>query len=232
MDRLRVPFFLAAFAALALALLVELAASELLARLTGDRLDPETPGLAINYLAIFDGLLFYTFCLNALSIAFPKKAVAVGQIIANVVLSFFAFLGSIPLILIALTLLILMVSLLVAVPFGTIAYVAAWGHFATGAAAATLLIAMALKIAFCIFAALSHQRYLQNKGLLVLAGVSILFTWIVGFLHAFPPGFLVSIADAIGALVLAIVGAVWLLVLLIASIIALVTNLPGVLRPT
>jgi hypothetical protein len=110
--------------------------------------------------------------------------------------------------------------LLVAVPFGTIAYLAAWGHFARGAAAATLAFAMALKIAFLILLVLAHQRFLQNKGLLVLVGLSLGLTWLIGFVHAFLPLFLVSIGDQLMALVICVFAAIWLLFLLIGAIVA------------
>jgi hypothetical protein len=223
MDRLRIPFFVAALIAFLLAVLTELAVTDLLVWLTSDRLDPASPGLAIRYLAILDGLILYTVCTMALGIVLPRSVVGRTQGVVTLVLSFFSLLGVIVMILLVFGLLMLMVSLLVAIPFGTIAYMAAWGHFATGAAAATLLILMVLKIVFCICLVLAHQRFLQNKGLIILTSVSLGATWVVAFLHAFPPGFLVSIADAIGALVISIVGAVWLLFLLIGSILATLT---------
>lgn len=225
MDRLRIPFFAVAMLALGLAILTELAAADLFLLLTGGRENPETPGLAIHYLAMLDGLLFYTVSFMALGIVAPRSVVGRVQGITTLVLSFFSLLASILLVMLAFGLLILMVSLLVAVPFGTIAYMAAWGHFATGAAGTTLLILMVLKIVFCICLVLAHQRFLQNKGLIILTAVSMGLTWVVAFLHAFPPGFLVSIADAIGALVIGIVGAIWLLILLIGSIFATITSL-------
>jgi hypothetical protein len=114
----------------------------------------------------------------------------------------------------------LMLSLLVAVPFGTIIYLAAWGHFARGAAASTLALVMILKIAFLILLVVAHQRFLQNKGLLVLVGVSLGLTWLIGFVHAFLPIILVSIGDQLMALVICIVAAIWLLLLLIGALIA------------
>lgn len=225
MDRLRIPFFAVAMLALGLAILTELAAADLFLLLTGGRENPETPGLAIHYLAMLDGLLFYTVSFMALGIVVPRSVVGRVQGITTLVLSFFSLLASILLVMLAFGLLILMVSLLVAVPFGTIAYMAAWGHFATGAAGMTLLILMVLKVVFCICLVLAHQRFLQNKGLIILTAVSMGLTWVVAFLHAFPPGFLVSIADAIGALVIGIVGAIWLLILLIGAIFATITSL-------
>jgi len=220
MDRLNIPLFAVAMFALFLALVTELACADLLVWLTADSLNPETPGLGIRYLAIFDGLLFYTVTVMALGIIIPRSIVGRAQGVVTLVLSFFGLLGAIFMVLIAFALVILMVTLLVAVPFGTIAYMAAWGRFATDAAAFTLLLVMVLKIAFAILLALSHLLFLKNKGIIILTAVSLGMTWLVAFLHAFPPGFLVSIADAIGALVISIIGAIWLLVLLIGSIIA------------
>jgi hypothetical protein len=119
-------------------------------------------------------------------------------------------------------LLMVMIALLLAAPFGTIAYFAEWGHFAVKAAAATLSLAMLLKILFCIFLVLAHQRFLQNKGLIVLVAVSLGLTWVTAFVQSFLPGFLVSIGDALVALVVAVLGAVWLLLLAIGSLIATV----------
>ena len=59
MDKLRIPFFAAALFVLLLAVLVEFAAAEPLARLTAGRLGTNTPGIAINYLALLDALILY-----------------------------------------------------------------------------------------------------------------------------------------------------------------------------
>jgi hypothetical protein len=67
---------------------------------------------------------------------------------------------------------------------------------------------------------LAHQRFLQNKGLLVLIGVSLGLTWLIGFVHAFLPIILVSIGDQLMALVVCIVAAIWLALLLIGALIA------------
>ena len=218
---LRIPFFLAAGFCLLLAVLVEVAAADALTALTlGQINDQATPGYAINALALIDGILLYNLIWMLLSVVVPRAVTGRAQGIITLILSFFALLGTILLIMIAFTLLMLMLALLVAVPFGTIAYLAIWGHFARGAAAATLMFAMILKIAFLILAVVAHQRFLQNKGLLVLTAVSLGLTWLIGFVHAFLPIFLVSIGDQLMALVICIVAAIWLLLLLIGSIIA------------
>jgi len=218
---LRLPFFIAACFCLLLALLVELGAAELLTWLTADRIgEKATPGFGINALALLDGILLYNLVWMLLSVIVPRAVTGRAQGIVTLILSFFALLGTILLILAAFALLMLMLGLLVAVPFGTIAYLAAWGHFARGPAAATLLLAMVLKLAFLILAVLAHQRFLQNKGLLILTAVSVGLTWVIAFVHAFLPIFLVSIGDQLMALVICIVAAIWLLLLLIGSIIA------------
>ena len=87
-------------------------------------------------------------------------------------------------------------------------------------------------LAFLVFAVIAHQRFLQNKGLLVLTGVSLGLTWVIGFVHAFLPIFLVSIGDALVALVISIVAAIWLMLLLIGAIIATIKAILSLRRVT
>lgn len=215
---LRLPFFLAAGACLLLAVFVELAAAQAFTQIFFG--ETETPGYAINALALVDGILLYSLIWMLLSVVAPRSITGRAQGCITLILSFFGCLGTIALILAAFALLMLMIALLVAVPFGTIAYLAAWGHFARGAAAATLALAMILKIAFLILLVFAHQRFLQNKGLLVLVGLSLGLTWLIAFVHALLPIFLVSIGDQLMALVICIVAAIWLLLLLIGALIA------------
>ena len=215
---LRLPFFLAAGACLLLAVFVELAAAQVFTQIFFG--ETETPGYAINALALVDGILLYSLIWMLLSVVAPRSITGRAQGCITLILSFFGCLGTIALILAAFALLMLMIALLVAVPFGTIAYLAAWGHFARGAAAATLALAMILKIAFLILLVFAHQRFLQNKGLLVLVGLSLGLTWLIAFVHALLPIFLVSIGDQLMALVICIVAAIWLLLLLIGALIA------------
>lgn len=213
-----------------LALIVELAASELLTKLTAGTLAAFTPGIAINYLAIMDGIIVYSVFWMLLGLVLPGRFTGSAQGIVTLIAAILALIGTVVLAFAAFVLLMLMITLLLAVPFGTIAYFAEWGHFATRAAAATLTLAMLLKILFCIFLVLAHQRFLQNKGLVILTAVSLGLTWVVAFVQAFLPGFLVSIGDALVALVIAIIGAVWLLLLAIGSLIAVVKALIANIR--
>src|SRR4051794_26403867 len=216
---LRLPFFVAACVCLLLAVLVELAAAQALTSIIAAEI-PETPGYAINALALIDGILLYSVIWMLLSVVAPRAITGRAQGCVTLVVSFFGCLGTLLLIYAAFALLMLMLALLVAVPFGTIVYLAAWGHFARGAAAATLTIVMLLKIAFLVLAVIAHQRFLENKGLLVLTGVSLGLTWVIGFVHALLPIFLVSIGDQLMALVICIIAAIWLFLLLIGSVVA------------
>lgn len=215
---LRLPFFIAAGVCLLLALLVEAAAAQAFTGIFFN--DKDTPGHAINALALIDGILFYSLIWMLLSVVAPRSVTGRAQGCVTLFVSFFGCLGTIALIVAAFVLLMLMLALLVAVPFGTIAYLVAWGHFARGAAATTLALAMILKIAFLILLVIAHQRFLQNKGLLVLVGLSLGLTWLIGFVHALLPIFLVSIGDQVMALVICIIAAIWLALLLIGAIIA------------
>ncbi|MET3712494.1 hypothetical protein ABIC65_003212 [Sphingomonas trueperi] len=218
MERLRIPFFLLACWLLLLALLIELGSSWAIARMAGEH---ATPGIAIPALAILDVLLFHSIALMALQLVAPRNLVGrlQGPVTLLLALAGFAFVLAVP-VAGAFALLMLMVSLLLAVPFGTIAYLAAWGHFAVHAAAGTLLLLMLFKLGFALLLPLAHQRFLQNKGLIFITAASIGLTWLVGFVQAFVPSFLASIADALIALIIAIVGLIWLILLLIGSLIA------------
>jgi len=68
--------------------------------------------------------------------------------------------------------------------------------------------------------ALAHQRFLQNKGLVFVIIASLLATFIEELLHAWVPGFLVSITDSIDALIVLIPAIILGLVMLISSVIS------------
>lgn len=230
MDRLRVPLFWLAGLCLLLAVLVECASVAVMGS-AARNLDVGTPGWAIRYLPVLDLLLLYVVALMGLGLLAPRAVVGRAQGVVTLVLAFFGLLAAIVMIFVALGMLILMVSLLLAVPFGTIAYMALWGTFPVGTAAATLSLIMVLKLAFCALLLAAHQRFLQNKGLIILTAVSLGATWALGFLQGFPPSPLAAIADVIGALVIAVVGAIWLLLLLIGSLLAILSALRSVRLP-
>ena len=112
----------------------------------------------------------------------------------------------------------IMVSLFLAVPFGTLVYLALWGFFPVGKSAAILGLVLFLKLVFGALLVLAQPRFLQNKGLVLLVGTTLLCTVVLAFLHGFVPVILVSIVDDIAALIFAIIAIIWGIILLIGSI--------------
>jgi hypothetical protein len=226
-DTLRKPFFIIAAVLLILAVLAELG--------SGLYIDAESqnaaqfavadPGLGIPYLAILDGLLLFTIALIGAPLIISDRVHGRIQGIITFIVALLTFIGSLVMIFTALGLLLLMVSLLMAIPFGTIVYMARYAVFDKTAAAITLSLIMGLKLGFAVFLILAHQRFLENKGLVLIILTSFLATIILSFLHGFVPRFLVSITDDIGAIIIAILAAIWALFYLIGSIPAIIKAL-------
>lgn len=185
----------------------------------------EPPGLGIPSVALLDVLLVYTLALLALALLVPERIQGRLQGIATLVVSLLVLLAAIALILRAFGELLLMLGLLLAVPFGTLTYLAVYGSFATGAAAAVLSMSTLLKLGFAVVLVLAHQRFLQNKGLVLLILTSLVANLVVSFLHALVPRFLVSITDAVGAIIGGILAAIWAVVLLIGAVVAVIKAL-------
>jgi hypothetical protein len=215
-DTLRRPLFLIAVALIAIVLLIELG-SGLVASL-GAR----ARGMGIPYLALLDGLLVFTIGLIACSLLIPERVQGRLQGVATLIVSLIVITLGIAQIFTALGKLILMLGLLLAPIFGTIAYLIIFAGFPRGEAAFSLSLLMTLKLFFAGFLVFAHQRFLQNKGLVLLTLCSFIATIIVSFLHGFVPGFLVSITDAIAAIVVSIIAIIWAIVFLVGSIISMV----------
>ena len=245
MDSLRTPFFIAALVLIGLAVLVELGAASVIpepptqdfgALVAGDEdleealeetdeeelgrllAQDKPPGIAIRYLALLDGILLFTIGLMGVGLLVKERLHGRLQGIVTLVFSFLLTLGSILLIFVALLQVMLMVSLLLSAPFGTLAYLARYGFFNRAGAGVALSLVMALKIGFAVCLVLAQQRFLQNKGLVVLILISFLNTIIVSFLHGLVPTFLVSITDGIAAIIGAVLAAIFALILLLGSL--------------
>jgi hypothetical protein len=227
LERLRKPFFIVALILMLFVVLIEIGSMMWIdvggpSSKVANSLDAGTPGYGIVYLAFLDGFLFYITLLIGLALIIPESIQGRVQGCATLIVSFFGCLGIIVAIIIALLLLILMVTLLLAPIFGTVAYFAIYGDFDRDGAAITLSLIMILKIAFVIFLVLAHQRFLQNKGLVLLILTSLVANLIISFLHNFVPGVLVSITDTIAAIIVAILAVIWAIILLIGAIISIV----------
>ena len=216
MDTLRrTPFFIAT-ALLLIAFLIEMGSSAL----------PNTyelPGFGIPYLALIDGLLIYVVATMGFALIIPERIQGRIQGIITFIVSLIALFTALGLLLIAFAALMAMVSLLLAVPFGTAAYFAGFAAFARGEAAITLSVLMSLKLGFAVCLILAHQRFLENRGLVLLIFTSLLANVLVEFLHGFPPGFLVSILDALSAVIIAVLALIW-------SVSFLLFSLPAIKR--
>lgn len=247
MDRLRKPFLIASLVCLALAVLVELGAPLLLPTRAPDRQaleaalreegaqeevdlrelfrlqqeNPPTPGLAIPSLALVDALLLLTLGLMGASLLIPERVHGRVQGLVTLVGALVALLAGLALLFSAFSLLMLMVGLFTAAPFGTLAYLAVWGFFNRGGASGTLGLLMLLKVVAAVCLPLAHPRFLQNKGLVLLVLTSLLANALVSLLHGLVPIVLVSITDALGALLVAVLALLWALALLLGALVSI-----------
>ena len=145
------------------------------------RKSEKPPGTAIPYMAVLDALVLFGVLLMGASLILPDGLHGRIQGIVTLIVSIIALLAAIVLILKAFVELVVMVSLFLAPPFGTLAYLAKWGFFDRGGAGLVLGMSMLLKVAFAILMVLAHQRVLQNKGL-----VLIVLTTVTLHVHNFP----------------------------------------------
>ncbi|GLL04786.1 MULTISPECIES: hypothetical protein [Dactylosporangium] len=239
-ERLRTPFFIIALVAMALVVCVELgehlivggfdAGTALTDQAAGAGLQVpaggqvERPaGLGVPYLALVDVVALFTVALMAAGLVVPAKLQGRLQGIVTLVFAVLLVLAAIGLLVLAVAKLILMVTLLLAFPFGTIAYLIGFGFFPRGTATVILSLIMFLKFVFAGSLAAAQQRFLQNKGLVALVLTSLLCTVAVSFLHGVVPGVLASITDAVAGIVCAVAAIVWAVVLLVGAVVGIVT---------
>jgi hypothetical protein len=188
--------------------------------------DPPRPGYAITCLIFFDGLAFLGFFWMGAGLVLSRRFVGRIQGIISLIVSLITIIVGIITAILIFVLLTVMIGLFLAVPFGTLAYLAIWGFFNTSGAATTIGILLFLKIATGVLLVLAQRRFLLNKGLVVLLLLSIGLTFLISFLHGFPPGILVSITDAIAALIIMIVSIIWAILVFIGAIIATIKAIP------
>jgi hypothetical protein len=179
------------------------------------------PGLGIPYMALVDGVALFTVGLMGAGLVIRERLQARVQGCATLIFSVLLLLACIGLIFAAITKLLVMIALFLAAPFGTLTYLALYGFFPRGGAAAILALLLALKLGFGASLLAAQQRFLQNTGLVLIVLTGIVANVIVSFLHGLPPGILVSITDAVAAIVNGILAAIWAIVLLIGSLPAI-----------
>lgn len=211
-TKLRKPLFFIAVVCVALVVSVELGSTARLNKLSTEAaasLDVPTPGHGVPYLALLDGLILYTVVLMGISLLVPERIHGRIQGFAGLVISFTLLLACIGFAIAAFSFLMLMVTLLLSFPFGTIAYFIIYGDFDRVGAGVALGLIMTLKLFAAGFLIFAHQGFLQNKGLVLIFATSFALTFVVGLLHSLVPGVFVSITDAVAGIVAGIVAAVW-----------------------
>lgn len=184
--------------------------------------DTTSPGIAIRDMVLVDGVLLFTLALISAGLFLPEAVQGKVQGIITIIFALLLLLAAIGLLIAAVIKLLLMVGMLLAVPFGTLAYLAIYGSFPRGTAAAILGVLFTLKLLAAGSLVVAHQRFLQNKGLVLILLTTLLANIIITFLHGLVPIILVSISDAIAAIIMTILGIVWAVALLIGGVVSLV----------
>jgi hypothetical protein len=229
LDSMRKPFLIVALIAIALAVLVELGSIAMVrtsqtsaGSSTAAALQVSPAGKAIPAMAFLDGLILFATVIITIALLVPERVQSKVQGIVTLIFSILLVLGCIVVIFADIALLFLMVGLLMAVPFGTLAYMAVWASFDTPSASAALSAIMLLKIVFAVCLVLAQQRFLENKGLVLIMITSFISNLVIAFLQGMVPGFLVSITDDIAAIIVCILAIIWAVVYLIGGIISVV----------
>jgi len=192
------------------------AMQEQLGQATAPRDTP--PGFAIAALAYVDGLFFLTLVLIALPVIVGDRIHGRTQGLIGLIAGFLILIATFKNLFLLLIELTVRVTLLLAVPFGTIAYMALYGAFDRAGAAVVLGLVLFLELAAgaCLVAA--HQRFLKQTGLVLMFATTILSSIIISFLHGFVPRFLVGITDPVAAIVVDILALIWALVFVVFGI--------------
>jgi hypothetical protein len=113
-------------------------------------------------MAVPDGLMLFTVMLMGAPLFIPERIFAKVQGVATLVVSLLALTGSITGTFLTFALLILMVALFTAFPFGTIVYLIIWGSFDRSGANVTLSLLMMLMLAFAACLIFSTGRTIHN----------------------------------------------------------------------
>lgn len=179
------------------------------------------PGVGVPSLGLLDGLLLYTIVLMGLPWLITERVHGRIQGIASLIVSILLLIAAVVLIIGTFVKTLIMIALFLAAPFGTLAYLAMYGSFNRAGASAVLSMSMFLKLAAAVLLVLAHQGFLKMKGFVLLVVTSLVGNIVVSFLHGMVPIILVSITDAVAAIVIGILAAIWAIVLLIGSIISI-----------
>ncbi|HEX2733789.1 MAG TPA: hypothetical protein VHM70_19400 [Polyangiaceae bacterium] len=250
MDELRKPPFVLASIATVLVVAIELGAAwlpkaarsaaqlEAAARALGPSLgserasafavkaaESEQHGLAVPALALFDVLLLCTILLLGASLLVSPRVMGRIQAPIRLVAALLVLVGSLEALLHAIAMAYFMLGLFLAPLFGTLAYLALWGFFATEATTGLLTLVTLIKIAVPIGLLLSHQAFLKVKMVVAMILTSLVLSVVVSLVLGLVPGIVASIADTIAAIVIALVTLIFSLIVFVGSIIPTLKSL-------
>ncbi len=183
------------------------------------------PGLAASSLLSVDILLFVTILLLSLPLIMSADALCRVQGIIYLITGIIMIVLSYITILKAIVSLVLMISLLMAIPFGTIIYMILFAFFDTSKAALIIHTLFSLKMACAICLIIASEFFIANIGLILIIATSFVTMIIVNVLHSFPPTFLVAITDSIAAIIVSIVAIIWAIILIISGLINIIKAL-------
>jgi hypothetical protein len=184
--------------------------------------DKPAAGFGVPSIAMLDSLVILTVALMGTSLLLPERVQGRVQGLVTLIVSLLVLLAALALLFAAIAAVSLMLGLLLAPIFGTLAYFGLFGSFDRASAAAVLSLVMLLKLGFAVCLVLAQQRFLENKGLVLLIATSLLAVLLVSFLHGIVPGFLASITDLVGAIIVAILTLIWAIVFVFGSLISVV----------
>jgi hypothetical protein len=184
--------------------------------------DQEIAGLGIPAFFMLDGLLLFTVLLMGAGYLLPASILGRIQGVITLVVAILTILAAIVRILAAVAKLLVMVALLLSIPFGTLVYLVVYGDFDKGGALAVLSLLFLLKLLVGGALVATHQRFLENKGLVLLLLTTLLVNLVISFLFGLLPGILASIVDAVAAILAGIVAIIWAIILAIGGIVAIV----------
>lgn len=173
----------------------------------------QPPGMALSALGLLDSLLLFALVLQMAGLWMIQSLQVKIQGVITILVALGLLFAAIPLVFRAIAEVLLMVGLLLAIPFGTLIYLAIYGFFDVSGAAILLMIVNVLKLIAALCLPLAHQRLLERKALIALLIASLVATFVISLLHSVPPQLLVSITDGIGAIGVGVVAAIWALVL-------------------
>jgi hypothetical protein len=211
-DAIRKPFFVLALVLVVLTVLLEMGSALLLGpaqAVSVPGMQHQADGWGVQSIVLVDALLMLTLGLMGMQFLLSQELHGRAQGIVTLVVSLLVLLGALALVVTGLQLLGVMLALLLAPPFGTLAYLAVWGHFDRSAASLVLAMLLLMKLGCGLCLLLAHPRFLLLKGLVLLWSTSVVAGLLVAFLQGMVPSPLVSVTDLVSAIVVAVVAVLW-----------------------